>query len=163
MENDFFEFVEHWCRIYKPIAHDGERHRQFFLTESFYGLMDFMREIDAESEGPCVIMENMTEGHIDKHEHTDYTIYFFVRAEEQGDGELARVALNQAKEHARNFIRYIRTMKFNEGFPFRNINLSDVRFQPVGPLYNHWYGIGITLEDIQQFNHCQDESLYFEP
>ena len=162
MEQTFFDYVEQWCTRYIPMAHHRDTNPRFFLTESFYGLMDFMVQIDAQTQGPCVVMETMTDGTIDKYQHAEYAIYFFVRADEQGDGRSAHAALESAKLHASRFINYLRSQKdkLGQSFPYYRMSTESVQLHPVGPLYNHWYGIYITLDDVQQYNQCSDQSLY---
>lgn len=161
--NDFFKYVEDWCSIYKPMLHSEENQR-FFLTESYSGFMDFMRGIDAQTEGPMVVMETMTGGSLTKWDEEEYVIYFFSKAEIQGDGREAKKAARDALSHLFNFVFYLRDdiKKTGPSHPFAKMNLESIRYQAVGPLYDHWYGYYLTVEDIQMVDHCPDESLYIK-
>lgn len=157
---DFFGYVERWCMRYKPMLH-SEENKRFFLTESFSGFMDFMREIDAVAESPMVIMETQISGELSRFDSTDYVVYFFCKAETQGDGRAAKHAALESKSHMKNFVTYLREdIKKKPNHPFRKMNVESIRYQPIGPLYDHWYGCYIEFEDVQQLNHCVDESLY---
>lgn len=165
MDFRFESFVENWCTIYRPLQHvPGERskNKRFFLTDTTYlGMADFMANIGNRSSS-CVVMESSVEGTLvrglDVQQHT---IYFFVKATDTQDGHAAREALLEAKTHMNEFLAYLR-QKQSEGMSeLQNINLDDRSgYQSVGPLYNGWWGVFITIEDTRQVRLCVDKDKY---
>ena len=165
----FDEFVEDWASIYKPMLHEkGEysRNRRFFLTDTEAGLIDFMTSIQPD-QSPCVVMESSQEGTIGRGlDRPQYTLYFMVRAEIMGDGKSAYEAKLEAKQHMKKFITYIRNCQEVEEreqrtVGVRNIEVEDgLPYYSVGPFYNGWYGVYITLEDVQRFSKCVNEDDY---
>ena len=167
MDFRFEDFVEHWCEIYKPLQHvPGERskNKRFFLTDTTYlGMADFMSNIDSRISA-CVVMEGAvegtTKGGLDMPQET---IYFFVKAEKMQSGRCARDAMHEAKIHKEKFIAYMREQQGLGVKELQRFNLDDrTSYQPIGPLYNGWYGIYITLEDVRQINMCVDPNDYIE-
>lgn len=162
---DFGEFVEHWAEIYRPMQHvPGKRskNQRFFLTDTYMGMTDFMTTIQPD-KSPCVIMESNAEGELsDSYDMPEYTLYFMVRAEEMSDGTSARIAKREAKTHMKKFITYLKRKQDNEEPGVRNIDTSRVRYQTVGPMYDGWFGVTITLDDVQSLNRCVDRDDYLE-
>lgn len=165
MDFRFESFVENWCTIYRPLQHvPGERskNKRFFLTDTTYlGMSDFMANIGSRASS-CVVMESSVEGTLvrglDVQQHT---IYFFVKATDTQDGHAAREALLEAKTHMNEFLAYLR-QKQSEGMSeLKNINLDDRSgYQSVGPLYNGWWGVYLTIEDTRQVRLCVDKDKY---
>lgn len=160
---EFDEFVEHWAEIYLPMQHlPGKRSRnqRFFQTDTFMGLTDFMTTIQPD-KSPCVIMESNEEGELsDFYDKPEYTLYFMVRAEEANDGSSARKAKREAKIHMKKFIAYLKEKQENEESGVGNIDVNSVRYQTIGPMYDGWFGVTITLEDVQKLNRCVDDNDY---
>ncbi len=165
MDFRFEDFVEHWCTIYQPLQHvPGERskNKRFFLTDTTYlGMSDFMANIGSRTSS-CVVMESSVEGTVkgglDIQQHT---IYFFAKAKSTQDGSDAREAMLEAKGYMTEFLAYLR-QKQREGMEeLQRINLDERNaYQAIGPLYNNWYGIYITLEDVRQIAICVDKDKY---
>ena len=165
MDFRFEDFVEHWCTIYKPLQHvPGERskNKRFFLTDTTYlGMSDFMANIGSRAS-TCVVMESSVEGTvkggIDMQQHT---LYFFAKAKSTQDGADARAAMLEAKGHMTEFLAYLR-QKQREGMEeLQHVNLDErTGYLSIGPMYNNWYGIYITLEDVRQVRLCVDEGSY---
>ena len=164
MEERFFEFVEHWCTIYKPMQHvPGERskNKRFYLTDTYMGMADFMTNIQPQ-KSPCVVMESNQEGALgDGIDHPNYTIYFMVRAERMNDGHAAMMAKLEAKMHLQKFVAYIRQKQQEEDPLLSHVSIEDsLPYQTVGPMYNGWYGILLQLTDAQQYANCLNPDDY---
>lgn len=167
MDFRFEDFVEHWCEIYKPLQHmPGERskNKRFFLTDTTYlGMSDFMSNIGSRASS-CVVMESSVEGMVkggfDMQQHT---IYFFSRAKSTQDGIDAREAMLEARGYMLEFLAYLRKKQDDGMEEVQRINLDERNaYQSVGPLYNGWYGVYITLEDVRQTLLCINEDNYSE-
>lgn len=70
--------------------------------------------------------------------------------------------LNQAKMHMKKFITYLKSKQEEEMRGVENIDTSRVRYQTVGPMYDGWWGVTITLNDVRQLNRCVDGNDYLE-
>lgn len=167
MDFRFENFVEHWCEIYKPLQHvPGERskNKRFFLTDTTYlGMSDFMANIGSRASS-CVVMESSVEGMVkggfDMQQHT---IYFFSRAKSTQDGTDAREAMLEARGFMLEFLAYLRKKQDDGMEEVQRINLDERNaYQSVGPLYNGWYGVYITLEDVRQTLLCVNKDNYTE-
>lgn len=162
---EFDDFVEHWAEIYRPMQHvPGKRskNQRFFSTDTYMGMTDFMTSIQPK-QSPCVIMESNVEGDLSEfYDMPEYTLYFMVRAEEMNDGSSARTAKKEAKKHMNKFIAYLRRKQEEEHPSVKNIDLSRVHYQTIGPMYDGWYGATITLADVQGINQCMDSEDYIE-
>lgn len=162
----FEKFVEHWCEIYRPMQHvpgEKSRNKRFFLTDTYMGMSDFMTSISVR-QSPCVVMESGVEGHflrgLDQPQHS---VYFLVKAKDTQDGFEAREAKLEAKGHMQEFLAYLRYCQNRGDEELQRINLDErIGYQTIGPLYNNWYGIYITLDDTQQYTLCIDESKYVD-
>ena len=163
----FENFVEHWCEIYKPLQHvPGERskNKRFFLTDTTYlGMSDFMANIGSRTSS-CVVMESSVEGTVkggfDMQQHT---VYFFAKAESTQNGADAREAMLTAKGYMHEFLAYMRK-KQEEGMQeLQHFDLDERNgYLSIGPLYNNWYGVYITLEDVRQTLLCVNKDNYIE-
>lgn len=162
---EFDEFVEHWAEIYRPMQHvPGKRskNQRFFLTDTYMGMTDFMTTIQPD-KSPCVIMESNAEGELsDSYDMPEYTLYFMVRADDMNDGSSARMAKREAKTHMKKFMSYLKRKQEGDEPGVGNINTSRVRYQTIGPMYDGWFGVTITLDDVQSLNRCVDRDDYIE-
>lgn len=167
MDFRFENFVEHWCSIYKPLQHvPGERskNKRFFLTDTTYlGMSDFMANIGNRASS-CVVMESSVEGTVKGGlDMQNHTIYFFSRAKNSQDGVDAREAMLEAKALMKEFLSYMRQKQHSGMEELQNFDLdSRNSYQSVGPLYNGWYGVYITLEDVRQTSLCVNQDDYNE-
>lgn len=162
---EFDEFVEHWAEIYRPMQHvpgKKSKNQRFFLTDTYMGMTDFMTTIRPD-KSPCVIMESNAEGELsDFYDMPEYTLYFMVHAEDMSDGTSARVAKKEAKAHMKKFMAYLKRKQDNEESGVANIDTSRVRYQTIGPMYDGWFGVTITLDDVQSLNRCVDGNDYID-
>lgn len=162
----FTDFVEHWCERYRPMLHIPGRtskNQRFFLTDTYMGLTDFMTNVQPD-RSPCVVMETNQEGTLtDAYDRPRHTIYFMVQADEMSDGRSAYAAKLEAKEHLLKFLTYLRRMQDLDHPGVQNIKIDDLLdYQTVGPLYNGWFGVYVTLEDVRQLNRCVIEDDYLD-
>lgn len=161
----FDHFIEDWAIRYKAMQHlpgPNSKNQRFFLTDSFYGLSEFMRNIKY-SQSPCVIMESDQEGRIHGGiDHPHYTLYFMVKAERMNNGLAALDAKLEAKVHMQKFLSYLRNQQDKGDVPgIEHIDIDDyLDYQSIGPLYDGWYGVSVTLEDCQQMSMCATENDY---
>lgn len=162
----FDKFVEHWCEIYRPMQHipgRNSKNQRFFLTDTYMGMVDFMTNIQPESS-PCVIMESNQEGTFSGYyDRPRHTLYFMVQADEMSDGRSALSAKMEAKQHLQKFLAYLWEAQ-ERGVPgVDNIKADDyIDYQTVGPFYNGWFGVFISLEDVQKISHCSVSDDYIE-
>lgn len=155
---DFYQFVENWTMRYRAMLHQPglySKNCRFYLTDTYMGLADFMHNINPE-HSPCVVMESAQQGEIIRgKDQPQYTIYFMVRAADMADGRLALLAKKEAKTHLHHFLAW--TIKHKEeGNPIlRNIDIeSRNSYESIGPLYDGWYGVYITLTDTLVYDMC---------
>ena len=164
----FHSIVRQWCRMYKPML-DGPKNRRFYLTDSTAGVVELAKGITAKFS-PCVVMESdVSGGGPVSMPVMVYPIYFFVKAEKMADGDEAAVAKELAKEHARNFMAWLKKkhdeeLQVNKNGDFARINLEDyVDYQTVGPLEDGWHAVMVQIEREEPLNLCVDEDLYIDP
>lgn len=167
----FDKFVEHWASIYKPMLHEKGRYgrnKRFFLTNTYMGMVDFMTNIRPD-QSPCVVMESGQEGTMTEgKDYPRYSLYFMVRAEEMSEGSSTMEASMEAKMHMQKFIVYLRNKKeYNEMHRIKS-GLDHIKieqymdYQTVGPMYDGWYGVLITLENLEAFSTCIIQDDYIE-
>lgn len=159
----FDSFVENWATVYKPMLHDPSpngRNKRFYLTDTYMGLVDFMTNI-RPNQSPCIIMESSQEGAItDRFDYPRYALYFMVQADIMSNGRAAIEAEIEAKTHMIKFINYLRHQKRMNEILHQRSGLENIKiesyldYQPVGPFYNGWYGIQITLENLEAYSQC---------
>lgn len=162
---NFDDFVERWAEVYRPMQHvPGKRskNQRFFLTDTYMGMSDFMTGIQPD-KSPCVVMESNAEGELsDFYDMPEYTLYFMVRAEEMSDGHSARLAKREAVLHMKKFVSYLKQKQQNEEPSVINIEVERIRYQTVGPMFDGWFGVTITLNDVKKMNGCVNEEDYIE-
>lgn len=167
----FDKFVEHWASIYKPMLHEKgrySRNRRFYLTDTYMGLVDFMTNIRPDLS-PCVVMESAQEGTMtDRFDYPRYSIYFMVRAEDMSDGESAMEAKTEGKIHMRKFMNYLRAKQEEDNRRKLKTGIAGIKieqfmnYETVGPFYDGWYGIQITLENLEACSSCVLQEDYIE-
>lgn len=163
----FDQFVERWCEMYAPMHHEtGEtsRNKRFFFVDNYASMTDFMSSIP-HTESPCVVMESNQEGMIrGGKEMPEYTLYFMVKMPTaKPDGRQAHTVKREAKEHMLKFMAYLRyQIEDKEDRDLKYIDMEDVQYATVGPLYNGWYAVTITLSDVKAWNLCINPQDYTE-
>ena len=167
----FDKFVEQWAMKYKPMQHvpgPFSKNERFFLTDTYMGMVDFVTTLQPESS-PCVVMESDQEGCMtDRYDSPRYTLYFMVRAEKMSDGVAAYEAKLEAKMHMQKFMNWLRAMQEKEEDErrkegVRNIRIEDnMSYQTVGPFYDGWYGVYISLDDTQAYSRCVISDDYLQ-
>ena len=95
----------------------------------------------------------------DRYDNPRYTLYFMVRAEKMSDGMAAYEAKLEAKMHMQKFVNWLRDKQDKEEYErksegVKNIRIEDNMNQTVGPFYDGWYGVLISLEDTQSYSRC---------
>lgn len=161
----FDQFVENWCMVYKPMHHEpGEasKNKRFFFVDNYVSMTDFMTSIPNTSS-PCVLMESNQEGMIKGGKETpEYTLYFMVKTgTSKPDGRLAHAVKLEAKQHMLKFMSYLRE-KMDECRDLQHIDVEEVPYATIGPFYNGWYAVTITLTDVKAWNLCIDPNDYME-
>ena len=163
----FHSIVRQWCRIYKPML-DSPKNRRFHLTDSTAGVVELAKSA-TPMLSPCVVMESdVSGGGPVARPVMIYPVYFFVRADKMADGDEAAVAKETAKEHAKNFIAWLKKrhdeeLALNNDGDFARIHLDDyVDYQTAGPLEDGWYAVLVQVEREEPLNLCVDENLYVE-
>ena len=167
----FDKFVEHWASIYRPMLHTPERYgknKRFFLTDTYMGMVDFMTQI-RPGQSPCVVMESGQEGTMtDRFDYPRYSLYFMVRAGDMSDGAAAMEAKMEAKRHMQKFITYLRHKKEQAEMLRRKTGLENIKieqyldYQTVGPMYDGWFGVLISLENLEAYSTCVVSDDYVE-
>lgn len=163
--------------------------KRFFICDSYMTMTSFMEHMDPEHT-PCVIVESQQEGNVQMgKDYPRYSFYFMVRSGETHEGYTAYDAKSEAKMVMMDFINFIRMFKYwdengNEqrlaALPLKegdylhelrtsvqsgdrcleNVNIEDFNYESLNELYDSWYGVQVTLEDMQTYNMCADLSLY---
>lgn len=167
----FDSFVEHWASIYRPMLHEkGKygRNKRFYLTDTYMGLVDFMTQVQAD-RSPCVIMESAQEGTIsDSFDYPRYSLYFMVQADEMSDGTSAMEAKIEAKQHMQKFMNYLRKKQEENARNRVRTGIEGIKidkyleYQTVGPFYNGWFGVQITLENLEAYSRCVSGDDYID-
>lgn len=158
-----YDFIEQWATRYRPIQHTPEpegRNRRFFLTTGFMGLADFMRESDID-RSPSIIMETNIDGDFADCDTTNYTIYCAVRAVEQSDGRASLHAIQEAKAHLKKLLTYMRIEKRKHNPLLDGVNPEQaVHYQSEGPIYDGWFAVYFTIEQVNTTSLCIDSNDY---
>ncbi|MGN0091275.1 MAG: hypothetical protein ACI36Z_10045 [Alloprevotella sp.] len=155
----FYEIVEQWAERYVKMQHVPEErggNQRFFLTDTYMGMVDFMTNIHPD-RSPCVVMESNQDGNINEgKDRINHTIYFMVRAEEMNDGRSALQAKLEAKEHMKKFLAWARSLVANNpDIPENRFDLNEnIDYNTVGPFYDGWYGVYISISEVDNFNQC---------
>ena len=147
---------------------DSPKNRRFHLTDSTAGVVELAKGA-TPMLSPCVVMESdVSGGGPVARPVMIYPVYFFVRARKMADGDEAAVAKEEAKEHARNFMAWLKKRHDEElaerrDGDFARIHLDDyVDYQTAGPLEDGWYAVLVQVEREEPLNLCVDENLYVE-
>lgn len=162
----FESIVRRWCKIYKYII-DNPNNRRFFFTDSRENMIEMAKQWAPEMS-PCVVMECVEEGGGPfARPSMNYPIYFFVRALKMKDGDEAWKAVKEAREHANNFlawlkVRHDRELEDRKDGDFARINLDEayLNIDTVGPLGDGWYAVLVQIDREEPLNLCVDEELY---
>lgn len=155
----FYDIVEQWASHYVKMQHvpgDRSGNERVFMTDTYMGMVDFMTNIRPESS-PCVVMESNQDGNInDGKDRINHAVYFMVRADKMSDGRSALEAKLEAKEHMKKFLAWARTkLKDNPDIPENRFDLNEsIDYNTVGPFYDGWYGVYITINEVDTFNQC---------
>ncbi len=167
----FDKFTEHWASVYRPMLHQKgkyARNKRFYLTDTYMGLVDFMTNIRPD-QSPCVVMESAQEGTMtDRFDYPRYSLYFMVRAEDMSDGESAMDAKTEAKQHMQKFMNYLRSKQEEDARCNLRTGISGIKieqfmnYDTVGPFYDGWYGVQITLENLEAYSTCVSQDDYIE-
>lgn len=167
----FDQFTEHWASIYRPMLHEKgkyARNKRFYLTDTYMGLVDFMTNIRPD-QSPCVVMESAQEGSMtDRFDYPRYSLYFMVRAEDMSDGESAMSAKLEAKQHMQKFMNYLRAKQEEDARRKQKTGIAGIKieqymnYDTVGPFYDGWYGVQITLENLEAYSFCVSPDDYIE-
>lgn len=164
----FHSIVRRWCQSYRPML-DSPENRRFYLTDSTSGVVELAKGITAEFS-PCVVMESdVSGGGPVARPVMTYPVYFFVMAEKMADGDEAAVAKEMAKEHARNFLSWLKKkhdeeLAGNIDGDFARIHLEEyIDYQTAGPIENGWYAVLVQLDREEPLNLCVDDDLYIDP
>ena len=130
--------------------------------DNYVSMTDFMTSIPNTSS-PCVLMESNQEGMIKGGKETpEYTLYFMVKTgTSKPDGRLAHAVKLEAKQHMLKFMSYLRE-KMDECRDLQHIDVEEVPYATIGPFYNGWYAVTITLTDVKAWNLCIDPNDYME-
>ena len=162
----FENIVRRWCKAYKRIL-DSRKNRRFFFTDSRENMIEMAKQWTPKMS-PLVVMEGVAEGGGKMERPSmNYPIYFFVRAEKQKDGDAAWMAVQDALDHMRNFLAWLKTkhdqeMDENRDGDFARINLDDalITIDTIGPLGDGWYAVLLQLDRDEPMNLCVDWDLY---
>lgn len=186
----FDRFVEGWATLYAPMRHtpgiDGSNKR-FFICDSYMTMTEFMTNMEPEAS-PCVIIESQQEGSVrDGKDYPRYALYFMVRASEMNNGHFAIIAKRDAKRVMMDFINFLRAFKYPDDYAslldgldlpqgsylsnlreavehgdrcLENIGIEDFAYESINQMYDGWYGVQVTLDDMCVINQCLDPELY---
>lgn len=163
--------------------------RRFFICDSYMNMTSFMEHMDPDCS-PCVIVESQQEGNIENgKDYPRYSFYFMVRSGQTHEGYSAFDAKSEAKRVMMDFINFIRAFKncdeggnerilYNLTLPsgsylyelreavlqgdqcMMNIDIESLTYESLNELYDTWYGIQVTIGDMQVYDMCLDLSLY---
>lgn len=165
----FESIVRKWCKLYRPIL-DCPESRKFFFTDSRENMIEMVKSW-TPTMSPCVVMEGVAEGSgTIECPSMNYPIYFFVRAENQKDGDSTWLAVKEALSHKDNFLAWLRKKREeeldegNKDGDFARIDLDNAiqDITTVGPLTDGWYAVLLQIEREEPLNLCVDDSLYIE-
>ena len=170
------------------IPGEDSMNKRFHICDSYMTMTEFLQgSMDPECT-PCVITESQQEGSIQGGmDYPRYTFYFLVRSGETHNGHSAVRAKKDAKAIMIDFLNFIRMFKYADEYEddlkamplpedsylyslraavmdgdpnMSNLNIEDVVYESLNELYDTWYGVTFTLDDVNVFNMCVDLSQY---
>mgnify|MGYP003412898214 CR=1 FL=1 len=160
----FYHFVERWCMSYKPMLHEpGEtsKNNRFLYVDSYLAMTDVCKNIPT-LKSPCLVMESAQEGTMDERfDYPEYTLYFMVKGDVKPDGRKNFMAKWEAKQHWLKFRTYFSNKK-EDMKEFEHLSLENLQYSTIGPLFNGWYAVAVTIPNIEKLNQCIDPNDYEE-
>lgn len=160
----FDQFVERWCMSYKPMLHEpGEtsKNNRFLYVDSYLAMVDVCKNIPT-LKSPCLVMESAQEGTMDERfDYPEYTLYFMVKGDVKPDGRKNFMAKWEAKQHWLKFRTYFSNKK-EDMKEFEHLSLENLQYSTIGPLFNGWYAVAVTIPNIEKLNQCIDPNDYEE-
>ncbi len=163
--------------------------RRFYICDSYMNMTSFMEHIDPEYT-PCVIVESQQEGNIQEgKDYPRYSFYFMVRSGQTHEGYSAFDSKSEAKKVMVDFVNFIRLFKYAddndnedalsqlnlESCPYldslrtavlrgdqcmMNLGIEDFVYESLNEMADTWYGVQLTIDDMQTYDMCADLSLY---
>jgi uncharacterized protein YggE len=84
------------------------------------------------------------------------------------DGESAMDAKTEAKQHMQKFMNYLRSKQEEDARRNLRTGIAGIKieqfmnYDTVGPFYDGWYGVQITLENLEAYSTCVSQDDYIE-
>ena len=160
----FDQFVESWCMSYKPMLHEpGEnsKNNRFLFVDCYLAMVAVCKNIPT-LKSPCLVMESAQEGTMDERfDYPEYTLYFMVKGDVKPDGRKNFMAKLEAKQHWLKFRTYFSNKK-EDMKEFEHLSLENLQYSTIGPLFNGWYAVAVTIPNIEKLNQCIDPNDYEE-
>lgn len=166
--------------------------RRFFICDSYMNMTSFMEHMDPECTPCVIVESQQEGNIQEGRDYPYYSFYFMVRAGNTHEGYSAYDAKNEAKKVMMDFVNFIRMFKYCQDSEehYKNltslhldensylyslresvlngyncmsqINIEDFVYESLNELYDTWYGVQATFEDILLYDMCVDISLYEE-
>lgn len=164
--------------------------RRFYICDSYNNMTSFMEHMDTECTPCVIVESqqegNVTEGK----DHPVYSFYFMVRSGSTHEGYSAYDSKREAKKVMMDFVNFVRVFKYAYEDPtyfsllkklpikndtylsalraavmngdpcMMNLGVEDFLYETLNEMADTWYGVQMTLDDVQLYDMCADISMY---
>ena len=168
---DFSTIIKEWASKYKPMLHvdptpTKKGNQRVFLFENIMTIPQFMGKLPM-NQSPCVGFEYLPEGSLKGGKFkAEYTVHFTVcqGTVKPTDKDASNRATQECMKHLIAFVNWIRLQQQNGRKEVQNIDLesTELRIAPYGPFLNGWYDVYLTLDNVETYSMCADETDYTE-
>lgn len=162
--------------------------KRFYICDSYFTMTEFLKGSVDPEVSPCVMVESQQEGNVQEgRDYPRYSFYFLVRAEDTHNGHMAYDSKSDAKKIMMDFVNFIRIYKYPDEYRnlllqlpltegtylhelrmailngdqcMMNINIDDFVYESLNELYDGWYGVQVTLDDMQVYDMCLDLAMF---
>ena len=149
----FDEVLEEWACKYKPMSHiPGETsvNKRFFLVDSILNIPQIVTGMNA-TKSPCLAYEFHQEGNFSGDQFfPTYVVSVMVKADTNKTAvkERSNEAVKEAMMHGKKLLAWL-NMKLEQGDKrCINLDLGNVPYDTLGPMYNNWYAVFFTIRDV---------------
>lgn len=166
----FDNYMEHWASIYKPFLHipDDPKMSRFFRVNDEMLLDEFLQRYQ-RLDAPCCGIVTHIEGNANVPKRLDEPVVkflFFARADEN-DYRAQADAKECCYDHAWKFLLRMQRDKDifarqDRAHPLAHADLSNVRFDMLGPITNGWFELIVTVQVVQPAPQCYSPEDYIE-
>lgn len=153
----FQTYCEDWCINHPKMQHikgPESPNERFFFTFGYMGMTDALRGLTPQ-QSPCLQMDiNVSDRTTKGIQYKDYTLYFCVRASEQGDARQANEAIKECIKLKDDFLVDIENLRKIDPV-VGLIDTEGVQGSSMGPFFDGWMCWEMMIEVPEAKNLCR--------